>query len=56
MSLYVRNLTNKRYLRNIAVQAPSAIGYPGDPLTAGINVFGAVVWYFWASGEPILED
>jgi len=38
VSLYVRNLTNKRYLRNIAVQAPSAIGYPGDPLTAGINV------------------
>ncbi len=25
-------------------------------LTAGINVFGAVVWYFWSSGEPILDD
>ena len=25
-------------------------------LTAGINVLGAAVWYFWASGTPIFDD
>ena len=25
-------------------------------LTAAINVIGAAVWYFWAAGEPILDE
>jgi len=38
IAAYVRNLTNKQYYRNIAVQGPSGVGTPGEPLTAGLSV------------------
>ncbi len=38
VSLYVRNLTNKHYWRNIAVQGPTGVGTPGEPLTAGLSL------------------
>jgi len=37
-SLFVKNWTDKRYFRNVAISGPSGLGTPGDPLTFGMTL------------------
>jgi iron complex outermembrane receptor protein len=38
IALFAKNLTNKKYFRNVAITGVSGVGTPGDPQTFGVSL------------------